>query len=121
IRIDVRQWQMGWGPETGWAKLFSDDVRCARQQGPVEIDRFFSGCEYHVKKGRIILNQLRLFIQAPRKDNEADTIDVIIQAHDLSLEVLSELRFFEVKLDEYAPVVSLEKKICEVRYYDSME
>ncbi|KAH7904633.1 hypothetical protein BJ138DRAFT_1119233 [Hygrophoropsis aurantiaca] len=118
IRFQVRQWQIGWGPEAAWGKLFSDDVQCAQQQGSAEIDHFFSGCEYHVKEGRAILSQLRLFIQAPRNDDLLTVIDEIIQAYDLSMEVLSELRFFEVKLDQYAPVVSSER-LSKIRHYNS--
>ncbi|KAH7904898.1 hypothetical protein BJ138DRAFT_1106432 [Hygrophoropsis aurantiaca] len=104
LRSEVREWQIGWGPETLWGKLFSDDVRC---------------CEHHVKRGRILLGHLRSFIQSPRNQKQPDIIDQFIQAYDLSMELLSELRFFELKLDEYAPAVSSEC-LSEARYYDTM-
>ncbi|KAH7905912.1 hypothetical protein BJ138DRAFT_1105592 [Hygrophoropsis aurantiaca] len=119
LRMEVREWQVGWGPESAWEKNFSDDLRGVQEEGAHATDQFLKNCKYHVRKGRMILGWLRSLVQNSKGGSRCNITDRFLQVYDLSVEVLSELKFFEVKLDEYAPVVS-SKKISEIRYHNTM-
>lgn len=45
--------------------------------------------------------------------------DLFMQGYDLVLAITSEVKFFEVKLDEYAPAVPM-TKISDVRSYSGL-
>ncbi|KAG1734415.1 uncharacterized protein EDB91DRAFT_1030108, partial [Suillus paluster] len=75
---------------------------------------FFSQCEAHTTDSQQLLNELKCIAYSPCNGRLAR--DKCIQLHDLLSVVLSEVRFFEVKLDEYAPAVPLSRTLS-TRYY----
>ncbi|KAH7903763.1 hypothetical protein BJ138DRAFT_1120072 [Hygrophoropsis aurantiaca] len=116
LRMEVREWQVDWGPGSAWSRNFDEDVRCVQEEGSHSTSQFFTNCENHIRRGRAILRGLRSLVQKPTGGSRSNITDCFIQVYDLSMEVLSELRFFELKLEEYAPAVSM-KKASEVRHH----
>ncbi|KAG2058446.1 hypothetical protein BDR06DRAFT_875837, partial [Suillus hirtellus] len=68
------------------------------------VDDFFSLCETHVQAGRNILGDLRNLVLAYCRSRRAQK-DRFLQLYEMLEVVLSEVRFFEIKLDEYAPSI----------------
>jgi hypothetical protein len=86
-----------------------------QEKGRSATDDFFSQCEDHVREGRLILCDIQLLAHHPDR-SQKQMKDMYIQICDLLPVVLTEVVFFEVKLDEYAPAVPF-SKVSEVRYY----
>lgn len=120
LRIEVVNWGYDWGPEHHWEKKFNDELSLARSHGgQPAIDHFFTECEQHAQEGRDILHDLK-FVAAVSCNSTHDEIrDLFLQGYDMVMAVTSEVKFFEVKLDEYAPSMPL-TKISDIRYYTSM-
>jgi len=122
LRIEIVNWAYSWGPENLWEKRFNDELHSAREHGgQPTVDHFFTECERHVREGRRreILYNLK-FIAAVSCDSTHDEIrDLFLQGYDMVLAVASEVKFFEVKLDEFAPSVSMTKQ-SDIRYYSGM-
>jgi hypothetical protein len=120
LRIEIANWAYGWGPENLWEKRFNDELCSAREQsGQPTVDQFFTECERHVREGREILYDLK-FMAAVSCDSTHDEIrDLFLQGYDMVMAVTSEVKFFEVKLDEFAPLVPMTKQ-SDIRYYSGM-
>ncbi|KAG0708407.1 hypothetical protein DFH29DRAFT_870940 [Suillus ampliporus] len=114
----IAEWQTEWGPAATWGKNFHCSLTHAQEKGRRTTDEFFAHCEDHVCKGRAILRDLQLLAHHPNK-GPTQMKDMYIQMYDLMSLVLTEVVFFEVKLEEYAPAVPL-SKVSEVRYYHTI-
>ncbi|KAG1738868.1 uncharacterized protein EDB91DRAFT_1249036 [Suillus paluster] len=97
MRLLIGQWQYCWGPNNLWEKTFNEKLRSAQDRGSGSVNDFFSQCEAHTTDGQQLLNEFKRIAYSPL--------------------VLSEVRFFEVKLDEYAPAVPL-SRTSSTRYYE---
>ncbi|KAG1871808.1 hypothetical protein DFJ58DRAFT_652397, partial [Suillus subalutaceus] len=118
VRIAISDWQFNWGPENMWEKQFNDCL-CAQQECNSTfrlVDTFFSICEDHVQSGREILSDLRKIAVGYCRNGRVMK-DKFIQIYDMLTVILSEVRFFEVKLDEYAPSIPA-SRLSSVRYYE---
>lgn len=80
------------------------------------MDDFFSLCDTHVQAGREILHDLRDLANANCRSGKVRR-DRFIQLYDMLETVLPEVKFFEVKLDEYAPSIP-NSRLSSVRYYE---
>lgn len=80
------------------------------------MDTFFNICEDHVQTGREILSDLRKISVGYCRNGRVKK-DKFIQIYDMLTIVLSEVKFFEVKLDEYAPSIP-DSRLSSVRYYE---
>ncbi|KAG2336447.1 hypothetical protein BDR05DRAFT_862926, partial [Suillus weaverae] len=114
VRLLIGQWQYCWGPINLWEKMFNEKLWATQDWGSGSVNDFFSQCETHTTNGRQLLNELKTIAYSPCNGRQAR--DKCIQLHDLLSAVLSEVRFFEVKLDEYAPAVPL-SRMSSTRYY----
>ncbi|KAG0693900.1 hypothetical protein DFH29DRAFT_881109 [Suillus ampliporus] len=114
----IAGWQTEWGPAATWGKNFHCSLTHAQEKGRRTTDEFFAHCEDHVCKGRVILCDLQLLAHHPNK-GPMQMKDMYIQMYDLMSLVLTEVIFFEVKLEEYAPAVPL-SKVSEVQYYHTI-
>jgi hypothetical protein len=105
LRLAIVNWTFDWGAENFWDRRFNHELATARNQGHRAIDAFFEKCDQHAKEGRGILCDLK-FAAELRVDSTFDEIrDLFLQGYDMVLSVASEVKFFEVKLDEYCPAV----------------
>jgi len=120
LRIKIVNWSYSWGPESLWEKRFNDEVRLARDRGGHRaVDHFFLEFEQHTNEGREIMYDLK-FVAAVSCNSTHDEIrDLFLQGFEMVTAVTSEVKFFEVKLDEYAPSVPM-TKVSDVRYYSGM-
>ncbi|KAG1724203.1 uncharacterized protein EDB91DRAFT_1062948 [Suillus paluster] len=109
MRLLIGQWQYCWGPNNLWEKMFNEKLRSAQDQGSGSVNDFFSQCKAHTTDGQQLLNELKHIAYSPCNGRLAR--DKCIQLHDLLSVVLSEVRFFEVKFDEYAPAVPLSRTL----------
>ncbi|KAH7922362.1 hypothetical protein BV22DRAFT_1131521 [Leucogyrophana mollusca] len=119
VRQSVVDWQISWGPESAWGKAFNDTLRKAREHGHRGADQFFADCDRHAREGRTILRDLKRLAYGPCRGGGKHVREQFIHIHDMLLAVVSEVKFFEVKLDEYAPAVPM-SKMSEIRYYYGM-
>ncbi|KAI5982468.1 hypothetical protein EDD15DRAFT_2377761 [Pisolithus albus] len=99
LRLSIDAWKSDWGPESAWLKKFDESLRKAREKGLASMDRFFKDTARGTQRGR--------------------QLDTFLQIFDLLEVVLAEVKFFEVKLDEYAPAVPY-SKVSDARYYSGM-
>ncbi|KAH7918000.1 hypothetical protein BV22DRAFT_1134936 [Leucogyrophana mollusca] len=99
LRVQVNEWQVKWGSETAWGKRFDAALQRSREGGWRATDEFYNGCEQHALRGRAILARIREILQTLSRGAREDIADQLLQVYDISTLVLSEVRFFEVKLD----------------------
>ncbi|KAG0694182.1 hypothetical protein DFH29DRAFT_815614 [Suillus ampliporus] len=118
MRLLIGQWQYCWGPNNLWEKTFNEKLWSVQDRGSGSVNDFFSQCEAHTTDGQQLLNELKCIAYSPCNGRLAR--DKCIQLHDLLSVVLSEVRFFEVKLDEYAPAVPL-SRTSSTRYYEQAQ
>jgi hypothetical protein len=119
LRIDITNWEYGWGPESTWEKTFNNHLNDAREAGSKAIDKFFLDCDTHVQEGRDILRDLKFVAQVSCNNTPDEIRDLFLQGYDMMIAVTSEVKFFEVKLDEYAPAVP-STKLTNIRSYSSI-
>ncbi|KAH7904273.1 hypothetical protein BJ138DRAFT_1119564 [Hygrophoropsis aurantiaca] len=103
LQVKVNEWQVKWGPETAWGKYFDSALQHSRKKGWESTDHFFHECEQHALKGRAILRSVREHVQMPHTSDREMIGDQLLQVYDMLMMVLSEVRFFEVKLDSLCP------------------
>ncbi|KAG2342579.1 hypothetical protein BDR05DRAFT_948930 [Suillus weaverae] len=118
VHIAICDWQFNWGPENTWEKQFNNCL-CAQQEHNSTfrlVDTFLSICDDHVQSGQEILRDLRK-ITASYCRNGRVMKDKFIQIYDMLTIILSELKFFEVKLDEYAPSIPT-SRLSSICYYE---
>ncbi|KIK13519.1 hypothetical protein PISMIDRAFT_17939 [Pisolithus microcarpus 441] len=116
LRLSIDEWRSDWGPEGGWLMRFDESLRKAREKGLASTDRFFKECEIHAREGHRLLRLLRRLTSTTRSTQWGRQRDTYLQIFDLLEVVLAEVKFFEVKLDEYAPAVPY-SKVSDARYY----
>ncbi|KIK40550.1 hypothetical protein CY34DRAFT_87143 [Suillus luteus UH-Slu-Lm8-n1] len=117
VRLAVSEWQFNWGPESSWEKHFNDQLQL-HQERPSHsaVDNFFSLCDTHVQAGREILRDLRDLVNANCRSGKVRR-DRFLQLYDMLETVLPEVKFFEVKLDEYTPSIP-NSRLSSVCYYE---
>jgi hypothetical protein len=119
LLIQVVNWQYGWGAENLWESEFNNQLSAAREEGQDAIDHFFHNCETRAMQGRDILKDLK-FMAAVSCNGTSDEIrDLFLQGYDMVIGVASEVKFFEVKLDEFAPAIPM-TKLSDIRHYSGM-
>ncbi|KAG1780718.1 hypothetical protein EV702DRAFT_1042945 [Suillus placidus] len=95
----VRQWRKEWASEDMWNETYDDALGCARVKGERAMTIFLDESAQHVWEGRILLDGIRDVANTPcpycRERLKYDTILL----YDLLVSVVSEVKFFEVKLD----------------------
>ena len=116
LRLRVEEWHTEWGPETDWSYRFNEALCQSREQGRVALDKFFTDCEQHAREGRQLIQSLRCTARQGILGQRERIRDAFLQIYDLLSTVLSEVKFFETKLEEYAPAVP-STKITSLRHY----
>ncbi|KAI6021276.1 hypothetical protein EDC04DRAFT_2575544 [Pisolithus marmoratus] len=119
IRQLIADWQSKWGAESTWPMRFHKQLKHAQGRGQLATDLFFSQCEAHVEEGRWLIWLLRSITCKGFRSVGHKAADSYEQVFDLLTSLLSELCFFKVKLDDYAPISPL-SQIFEARYYITM-
>ncbi|KAI6023604.1 hypothetical protein BKA83DRAFT_4125142 [Pisolithus microcarpus] len=116
VRQLIADWKSEWGVESTWPKKFHEQLKRAQREGQLVTDLFFSQCEVHVEEGRQLIWLLRSITCKGFRGVGYRVTDSYEQVFDLLTSLLTELHFFEVKLDDYAPISPL-SQISEARYY----
>jgi hypothetical protein len=111
VRFRYLNWTYNWGPANLWESQFNKMLQHAREAS--EVDEFFDELDEHTANGRDILKELRYTGAGTCVGEYGVFIDLFVQGFDMAVDIASELKFFEVKLDEFAPVVptTVESKI----------
>jgi hypothetical protein len=115
IRLRYLNWTYNWGPANLWEREFNKLMEEARKISQVEVDEFFEELDEHTRKGRDILKELRYTGAGTCVGEYGVFIDLFVQGFDMAVDIASEVKFFEVKLDEFAPVVPTVVQ-SEIRY-----
>ncbi|KAI6041991.1 hypothetical protein EDC04DRAFT_2564849, partial [Pisolithus marmoratus] len=116
IRQLITDWQSEWGAESTWPKRFHEQIKHAQGRGQLATDLFFSQCEAHIEEGRQLIWLLRSITCKGFRGVGHKAADSYEQVFDLLTSLLTELHFFEVKLDDYAPISPL-SRVSEACYY----
>ncbi|KAI6011452.1 hypothetical protein BKA83DRAFT_4023819, partial [Pisolithus microcarpus] len=116
VRQLIANWKSEWGVESTWPKKFHEQLKHAQREGRLATDSFFLQCEVHVEEGRQLIWLLRSITCKGFRGVGYRVMDSYEQVFDLLTSLLTELHFFEVKLDNYAPISPL-SQISEARYY----
>ncbi|KAI5992431.1 hypothetical protein EDD15DRAFT_2197015 [Pisolithus albus] len=119
LRLSIDAWKSDWGPESAWLKKFDESLRKACEKGLASTDRFFKECEVHAHEGCRFIHFLRKTSSTTCGMQWERQLDTFLQIFDLLEVVLVEVKFFEVKLDEYAPAVPY-SKVSNARYYSGL-
>lgn len=96
----VGQWQKDWGSEsTTWNEVFDTELACSRAEGEEALAGFIDQAAQQALEGRALMDGIRdvAHTHCPccRERLKYDTMLL----HDLLVSVVSEVKFFEVKLD----------------------
>ncbi|KAG1869716.1 hypothetical protein C8R48DRAFT_670960 [Suillus tomentosus] len=100
LEILVGQWQKDWGSEsTTWNEVFDTELACSRAKGERATTLFFDQVAQRAMDGRMLLESIRDVVHTHCSYcRERLKYDAIL-LYDLLVLVLSEVKFFEVKLD----------------------
>ncbi|KAG1885848.1 uncharacterized protein F5891DRAFT_1201574 [Suillus fuscotomentosus] len=100
LEILVGQWQKDWGSEsTMWNEVFDTELACSRAKGEWATTLFFDQVAQRAMDGRMLLESIRDVVHTHCSYcRERLKYDAIL-LYDLLVLVLSEVKFFEVKLD----------------------
>lgn len=93
-------WSWNYGPENMWETEFQFRLGIAQDKGDDALDRFFKKMLEHARRGRYILKNLRFAGVGTCEGNLGDFIDLFTQGMSLAVDITSEVKFFEVKMDE---------------------
>jgi hypothetical protein len=117
MQFTISEGQFNWGPESLWEKQFNNQLQLHREQlSHSAVDGFFSLCNTHVQAGWEILYDLRYLANANCRSGRVRR-DRFIQLYDMLEMVLPKVKFFEVKLDEYATSIP-SSRLSSVCYYE---
>jgi hypothetical protein len=70
-------------------------------------------------QGRDILKDLKFVASVSCNSTPDEVRDLFLQGYDMAIGVVSEVKFFKVKLDEYAPAIPT-TKLSDIRHYSGM-
>jgi hypothetical protein len=116
LRINIVNWQYDWGPENLWDLEFNSQLSVVQEDGQDAVDKFFRNCESHAMEGREILRDLKFAASASCNCTHDEIRDIFIQGFEMAVAVTSEVKYFEVKLHEYAPATPM-SKLSDIRRY----
>lgn len=105
VRFRYLNWTYNWGPENLWESKFDELLREARKISQVDVDELFEAFDKHARRGRDILTELRYAGAGTCVGEHGVFIDLFVQGFDMAVDITSEVKFFEVKLDEFSPAV----------------
>lgn len=102
--MDHTLWTLNWGPESLWEHEFTHELESFTRQG--QLNDYFIHLECHTVAGRHLVTEIQGLGDLRTNTTDPDTIrDMFLQGFDLLSLTLAEVKFFEVKLDEYAPTI----------------
>lgn len=116
VRRQWLEWKCDWGTESAWPRVFNQRLTAARQGGHVAIGEFFQWSQEHADNGRAILRDLQNMVDALHISTQEEIADLFVQGYQLTMDITSEVKFFEVKVDEFAPAVS-RSKVTDINFY----
>jgi len=115
-RVKFVNWQYGWGSETQWESEFNTQLAIAREEGQGHVDKFFCACEEHVVSGWEILKDLKFVASVSCNSTHDEIRDLFLQGYEMVIATALEVKFFDMKLQQYAPAIST-AKISDIRMY----
>ncbi|KAI6022827.1 hypothetical protein PISMIDRAFT_101056, partial [Pisolithus microcarpus 441] len=119
VRQLIADWKSEWGVESTWPKKFHKQLKHAQGDSWLMTDSFFLQCKVHVEEGRQLIWLLRSITHKGFRGLGYKVMDSYEQVFGLLTSLLTELCFFEVKLDDYTPISPL-SQISETHYYFTM-
>lgn len=116
LRIEHANWtKCHIGPESAWDSAFNTFFAQACKDG--ERDRFLSGVLEHSTEGRYLLRDLKALGDAGLDSTPDEIRDLFMQGFELAVSTMAEVKFFELKLDQYAPTIP-STAVSHIRVYD---
>ncbi|KAG1877290.1 hypothetical protein F4604DRAFT_1580815 [Suillus subluteus] len=95
----VNLWKKDWESEVKWNESYGELLSHARHKGGYWMAIFFEECSIHASEGRALLESIREVVHTScpycRERLKYDTILL----YDLLICVISEIKFFEVKVE----------------------
>jgi hypothetical protein len=88
----------------------------ATRESQVAVDELFVELAEHASQGRDILTGVKYAGSGHCDEQYGVLMDLFVQGFELAVGLTSEVKFFEVKLDEFAPATPL-NILSDVRKY----
>lgn len=122
LQLFVAKWTYDWGPESTWPKMWNEKLRMLRITGEsMDFNMWFGQCETHVDQGREILRLFKYVASGDGSYGHSELESSITHGYDLVCKVMAEVQFFQIKLDEYAPVINVSRECSSARHYIDIE
>ncbi|KZP06664.1 hypothetical protein FIBSPDRAFT_876336 [Athelia psychrophila] len=99
-RIDITHWTWNLGPESSWEPWVVEEIRLATIHDTVET--FCEVLRGHALAGRELLHDLQLLCHVLLPGGSVEEMqDLFLQSHELTVALLSEIKFVEIKANEH--------------------
>jgi len=118
LRLQYTNWTYNLGPENLWEMRFNELLDNATRESQVAIDELFIQLVEHTREGRDILTAVKFAGSGRCDESYGVLMDLFVQGFELAVGLTSEIKFFEVKLDEFAPATPT-NSLSDVRKYSS--
>jgi hypothetical protein len=92
-------WQKEWASEETWNESYEETFACAQKKGERETTIFLDECGIHAFEGRVLLDCIRELVHTNCPYCRERLKYDIVLLYDLLVHVTSEVKFFEVKVD----------------------
>jgi hypothetical protein len=118
LRLQYTNWTYNLGPENLWEVRFNELLDTAIGESQVAVDELFVQLAQHSLEGRNILADVKYAGSGRCDEAYGVLMDLFVQGFELTVSLTSEIKFFEVKVDEYAPATPV-NSLSDVRKYSS--
>lgn len=102
LRLARLNWSWNYGPENLWETEFEFRLGVAQSKGEHGLNTFLKKIVEHARRGRYILKSIRSLGVGLRDGDYGNFLDLFLQGMELVMDITSEVKFFEVKVDELA-------------------
>lgn len=115
-RAQYVNWKWQWGHEGAWCSKFNECLVTARDSGRQAVDQFLQECQDHAEEGREMLHELQFAAQLSDMSTHDEIRDLFLQGYQLTVDIMAETKFFEIKVNDFAPAVPSTKS-TDMNYY----
>ena len=116
LRLQYTNWTYNLGPRNLWETWFNAILDNATCESQVAVDEPLVELAEHAHQGRDILTEIKYAGSGRCNEEYGVLMDLFVQGFELVVGLMSEIKFFEVKLDKYAPATAF-KSLLDVHKY----
>ena len=102
LRLARLNWSWNYGPENLWEAEFEFRLGVVQSKSEHRFDTFFKKIVEHARRGRYILKMIQSLGSGFCDGDCGNFLDLFLQGMELVMDITSEVKFFEVKINELA-------------------